>query len=429
MTTAANDNRIAAGTSNTGGKVAGQSSYSIPFVSQIINSDWWPVLLPLGYGIFRFIEYLLKRKVEGKPEVEKVEQYSRLADLQKKLDENNMSIADLNRLRGQVLGEEATNAIIVATQYTDVAKQLVADAKSIEHQPADESGPASEDWDRALTQADMNALSAEKAYEADRELTALVLDLMQRLSPDEAVWLQKAQDQWQAFRQIEAEREAKAWEGGSIRPLMVNAKFEAITRERIAALQGETTGPDGSELEPRREKTPRNLLQHLEQGVPKARVSELLGTPTYIHGNTWLYRYEETQVELTFDENESIADVVVALCHGEVYAGYNSIVDIPLGKLTLADILEIDPQTAVEHRWSMRTQELFVHVRIGPPGAWDDYFFGALSVFSGAGSLQDVLFEWDREADKLITDPKDILINWMGTSSTFEAPSFGWFIK
>ena len=405
-------------------------SDTLHWLETVISSKWggW-LILPLAYGLFRFGEYLLKRKVENKPEIEKIEQYSQLADLQKKLDENNMSIADLNRLRGQVIGEGAASAIIVATQYADVAKQLVADVENIERQPTRSSEAVSEDWDRALTQADMNELSAEKAQAADQELIALVLDLMQRLSPDEAAWLQKAQDQWQAFRQLEAEREAKAWGGGSIRPLMVNAKYEAITRERIASLQGETTGPDGSELEPRRLKTPRNLLQHLEQGVPKARALELLGTPTYIHGNVWLYRYEETQLELTFDENESIADVVVALCHGEIYTGYNPIVDIPLGKLTLADILEIDPQTTVEYRWSMRTQEVFVHVRIGPPGAWDDYFFGALCVFSGAGNLQDVLFEWDREAEKLVTDPKNILINWMGTSSTLESPCFNWFIK
>jgi uncharacterized protein YecT (DUF1311 family) len=407
-----------------------QGGGALQWLEAVISSKWggW-LILPLAYGVFRFGEYLLKRKVENKPEAEKIEQYSQLADLQKKLDENDMSIGDLNSLRRQVLGEEAANAVIVATQYADVAKQLVMDAKGIEHKPMKPTEPVSEDWDRTLTQADMNALSAEKAQEADQELTALVLDLMQRLSLDEAAWLQKAQNQWQAFRQVESEREAKAWEGGSIRPLMINAKFEAMTRERIASLQGETTGPDGSELEPRRLKTPPNLLQHLERGVPKARVSELVGTPTYIHGNIWLYRYDETQVELTFDDNDSIADVVVALCHGEIYAGYNPIADIPLGKLTLADILGIDPQITVEHRWSMRTEEVFVHVRIGPSGAWEDYFFGALSVFSGVGSLQEVLFEWDREAEELVTDPKDILINWVGTSSSLEAPCFSWFIK
>lgn len=407
-----------------------QLSDTLQWLKAIISSKWggW-LILPLIYGIFRFGEYLLKRKVENRPEAEKIEHYSQLADLQKKLDENDMSIGDLNRLRRQVLGEGAANAVLVATQYADVAKQLVMDAKGIEYEPMKPREPVSEDWDQTLTQGDMNALSAGKAQEADQELTALVLDLMQRLSLDDAALLQESQDQWQTFRKMEAEREAKKWEGGSIRPLMVNARFEAMTRERIASLQGEITGPDGSELAPRRVKTPRNLLQHLERGVPKARVSELVGIPTYIHGNIWLYRYDETQVELTFDENESIADVVVALCHGEVYGGYNPITDVPLGKLTLADLLEIDSQVTVEHRLSMRTEEIFVCIRSGPPGAWEDYFFGALSVFSGAGSLQEVLFTWDHETEKLVTDPKDILINWIGTSNSLEAPFFSWFIK
>ena len=407
-----------------------QWSGAIQWLEEVVSSQWggW-VILPLVYGIFRLGEYLLKRKVENKPETEKIGLYSQLADLQKKLVENKMSIGDLDNLRSQVLGKKAASAIMVASQYTDVATQLVKYVRGTDHPPVKPSEPGSEDWDRILTQADMNTLSAVKAQEADQELIALVLELMQRFSADEAEWLQKAQDQWQAFRQVEAEREAKAWEGGSIRPLLINAKFEAITRERIASLQGETTSPDGSELKPRRLNTPGNLLQHLVRGVPKARVSELVGTPTYIHEKRWLYRYIETQVELNFDETDSIADVVVALCQGEIYEGYYSITDIPLGKLTLADILQIYPDITVEHRSSMRTEDVFVHVRIGPPGASEDYFFGALSVFSGVGSLQEVLFKWDREAEKLVTDPREILINWMGTSSSLEAPSFRWFIR
>lgn len=403
----------------------------IQWFQAVISSQWggW-FILPMVYGIFRFLEYLLRRKVENKPEAEKIEQYSQLADLQKKLDKNNMSISDLNRLRSQVLGEEAESIIMVATQYAHVAKQLVKDVKCIEYQPMLSSEPVSEEWDRRTpTQSEMNALSAQRAQDADQELTALVIKLMQRLSQNDSTWLQKAQDLWQEFRQVESEREAKLWEGGSIRPLMFNAKFEAITRERIASLQGEFTGPDGAELVPRRVKTPHNLLQYLELGVPKARVSKLLGTPTYVHINIWLYRYNETQVEITFDENESISEVVVALCEGQIYAGYNPVAEIPLGRLTLADILKINPEISLEHRFSMRTEEVFVHVRIGPAGAWQDYYFGALSVFSGAGSLQDVRFEWDRETEELVTDPKDILINWVGISGSLKAPCFTWFIK
>lgn len=120
---------------------------------------------------------------------------------------------------------------------------------------------------------------------------------------------------------------------------------------------------------------------------------------------------------------------MIALCHGEIYSGYNPVLDVPLGKLTLADILDVDPQASIGHRWSMRTEELIVHVRQGPPGAWEDYYFGALSVLSGAGSLQDVSFNWERETERLTTDPKDVLINWMGVASSLEGPYFSWYIK
>lgn len=406
-----------------------QSSLSIPWLNEVLNSNWWPILLPLGYGIFRFGEYLLKRKVEKRPESEKIEQYSKLLDLQKRLDENNMSIADLNSLRGQILSEQAASAINVAEQYADVAKHLVADTRSAEYPLADQLAPGGNDWDEPLTQADMNALSAEKAHQADRELTALVLGLMEHLSPEDAAWLQRAQDHWYAFRRTESQREAKAWEGGSIVPLIVNAKFEAMTRERIAALLGEVASQNCSELRTLRVATPRDLLRHLEQGVPKERVSELLGAPTYVQENRWLYRYEETRVEIAFDEGASLSDVVIALCHGQVYAGYNPIVDIPLGKLKLADLLRIDPQATVEYRWSMRTEEIVVHLRTGPPGAWNDCYFGALSVSSGAGNLQSTFFEWDREGNRVVTDPQDVLINWTGLSSASEAPYFNWFIR
>ncbi|MGH8532514.1 MAG: hypothetical protein ACREV1_07245, partial [Gammaproteobacteria bacterium] len=46
------------------------------------------------------------------------------------------------------------------------------------------------------------------------------------------------------------------------------------------------------------------------------------------------------------------------------------------------------------------------------------------------GNLQEVSFEWDHEGSRLITDPKDVLINWMALpASSIEAPFFSWFIK
>lgn len=412
-----------------------QSLLSIPWLDTVLHSNWWPLLLPVGYAVFRFVEYLLKRRVEGKPASEKIEQYSSLIDLKERLDKGGMTIGDLKKLRTQVLSDEADSALQVAERYAAVAQKLVSDADDIEQRSvtversefADNS-----DWGRELTQSDMNILSREKASEANNELTATILDLMQRLSSVNAAALQRSQGFWEAFREAEAERESHAWEGGSIRPLMVNAKYEAITRERIAALQGETMGPDGSELEPHRSKTPINIFEHVEPGVPKQRILDLLGTPTYIHGDRWYFRYDETQLEISFNEGNAVDDVVMALCQGCIYQGAlpGHVIDVPFGRLTLADLLKQDSQMRVDFRSSMRTQEVFVQSRIGPPGAWTDYCYGALSVFNGAGNLQDTNFEWDHETERLVTNPKDVLINWIALSgSSLEAPSFSWFIK
>lgn len=51
-----------------------RTSLSIPWLDLVINSNWWPVLLPLGYGLFRFGEYLLKRRLEKQPENEAIDQ-------------------------------------------------------------------------------------------------------------------------------------------------------------------------------------------------------------------------------------------------------------------------------------------------------------------------------------------------------------------
>ncbi len=394
----------------------------------IIASAWWPVFLPLGYGIFRFLEYLLKRRVEGKPGDEQIQSYSQLADLQKKLRENSVTIADLDSLRSQVLGKGAASAINIAHQYSEVAQRLVADVEEIDHVRFNSLSAAMSGEEQNFTQAEMNMLSVEKAQDADRELTALVLELMQKLQPQGAAWLQQAQEHWLAFRRVEAEREANVWEGGSIRPLMVNAKFEAMTRERIAALKGDTTGPDGSELHALRVMTPRNLLQHLELNVPMARVQDLLGTPTYSYDGRWMYRYEETQVEVGFNNDRSVDSVVVALCNGENYPGDG--LERPLGQLTVGDVIRMDSEANLEHGWSARTQELCIRVRTGPAGAGEYRYFGALSVFSGAGNLQDVRFEWDADAGRLVTDPDEILVNWIAISAAAdEPPGFNWYIR
>ncbi|OXJ10508.1 hypothetical protein CFB45_26670 [Burkholderia sp. HI2500] len=278
----------------------------------------------------------------------------------------------------------------------------------------------------------MNILSMKKASQADDELTAIVTSKMREFDEEDRLLLQQSQSAWDAYRETETKRASRIWEGGTIRPLMVNLRYEAITRERIASLSAEGRMENTDDLVVEHVRTPRNLLQHIEPGVPKQRVYDTLGTPSFVSANFIYYRYEETQVEISFNDNDAVNHVIVALIQGQVYFGSSPgfVTDIPLGKLTLADVLEYDDQLMIEFRSSLRTQEIYVRGRIGPAGAWTYFCFGALSVFSGAGCLQDTQFEWDREANCLLTDPKDVLINWMALPGpSLEAPNFSWFIK
>jgi uncharacterized protein YecT (DUF1311 family) len=401
-----------------------QSVLSIAWLDAVVKSNWWPLLLPAGYAVFRFIEYLLKRRVEGKPASEKLEQYKVLVDIQERLNKGNITIADLNKLRAHVMGDAAENVLQVAEKYTAVAQKLVFDAEQ------------KFDGGKSLvtiTQAEMNILSGEKAAQADKELAAVCESLLRHLSQTEATALQLSQEAWRAFRDAEVQRESLAWEGGSIRPLMVNAKHEAMTQERIASLQSVADGVEAPALlNPKRVKTPLNLFDVIEPGVPQQRVRDLLGAPTYVEAERWCYRFEETYVELSFNEVDAIRCVVMALCHGYLYRGSHPhhATDVPLGQLTLGDLQKIDQEMTVEFRDSLRTQELFVRGRIGPPGAWGNYSYGALSTFSGAGCLQDTSFKWDKASEKLLTDPNQVLVNWVAaTSSSLDVPSFDWFIK
>ncbi|WP_175995425.1 lysozyme inhibitor LprI family protein [Burkholderia vietnamiensis] len=393
-------------------------------INVFLQNDWVKVFaIPALYGIFLFGKYLVERRIERKPETENIAQLNQLADLKEKLDKSGTTLEELQNFRAKALGRTASVAVVIAQQYTEAASQLVGDAENAEHDP---------DWDSALTQTDMNIVSMKKASQADDELTAIVNSKMREFGEEDRQLLQQSQSAWVAYRDTEIKRASRIWEGGTIRPLMVNLRYEAITRERIAGLAAEGRMEDTGDLVVELAKTPRNLLQHIEPGVPKQRVYDILGTPSFVSANFSYYRYEETQVEISFNDNDAVNDVIVALIQGQVYLGSSPgfVTDIPLGKLTLADVLGHDDQLMVEFRSSLRTQEVYVQGRTGPAGAWTYFCFGALSVFSGAGNLQDTQFEWDRETNRLLTDPKDILINWMALpGSSLEPPYFSWFIK
>lgn len=175
--------------------------------------------------------------------------------------------------------------------------------------------------------------------------------------------------------------------------------------------------------------TPTNLFDSIEVGTPSEKVRQRIGTPDLVQGNTWQYRFSDTQVEVMFDA-ESVRSVVVALKHDCKYHG----LDAPfgafvLGEITVQDLVDMGHEH-IKYRDSMRTREIVVPVRVGPPGAWSECFFGALVVLSGAGALAATDFDWDLAAERLASPANATLFNWIGIGGFGgDPPYFSWFIE
>jgi hypothetical protein len=97
--------------------------------------------------------------------------------------------------------------------------------------------------------------------------------------------------------------------------------------------------------------------------------------------------------------------------------------DKPLGKLTLADVL--DEEGVLEYNQWTWSQEIVYKTRIGPSVFCTYFHFGVLSNFF-SHLIYESEFEWDHENNKAKTPPENILINWVGISQGSDNVCFEW---
>lgn len=193
-------------------------------------------------------------------------------------------------------------------------------------------------------------------------------------------------------------------------------------------MDAKATAPRNPEIEIEQwPPTPKGMLEHVIPGRPAETVKRWLGTPQLVQNDSWIYRYLETQVEISI-ANDVVRSIVIVHLHGTTYKGDGAPWgDFTLGEMTLADLEEMG-HSHRRYFCSLRTKEVSVPVRVGPPGAWDECVCGALVVFTGVGALAQVDFDWDEQADCLISDPGRTLINYIAKPGHIE-PSFNWFIR
>ncbi|MFJ3460126.1 HNH endonuclease [Achromobacter spanius] len=184
-------------------------------------------------------------------------------------------------------------------------------------------------------------------------------------------------------------------------------------------------------------KTPRNLINFLDLGTPKAKVLEVLGTPDRIQCvlemkyDRVCYRYENTQVEIGFEDG-TVAEVTILLVAGKTWQFDIDGLHHPMtfGRLTLADVLTINPEARLEFSPGNHANQLSVGLPFGPSGGWDMHWFGAIQACSKAGRLQHVDFAWDFSTRELKTRTDRVLVNWIAkTRLSASVPLSGWHIR
>lgn len=178
---------------------------------------------------------------------------------------------------------------------------------------------------------------------------------------------------------------------------------------------------------------PRDFLEKVKLGSTRSKIIAMLGEPDYAQTEVgrWTYTYKEVFLQLAFYPNEGSLKTIILGFKGR--PGQDSIrvawLEEKLGDLTLATAAKycMNGLEAVEHTLGPRWQELKIEERSGPPNAYQYVTFGALDPLIGALTPSD--FQWDSKTNKLISNPENVLINWVALSAnSYDENWFDWTI-
>lgn len=167
------------------------------------------------------IAYLIKRWIEGKPQVETLEKHKKILDIHKQMNEQGLDIDGLKKLEALLTGK--ANAI---KQHS---KEL-----------ADQTEPLVKITDTEnLTQLDLNTRASEKFEKSKMKLQVAIAGIDARVGDRESQALMNSQKAWESYSVDQALAVASFYEGGSIYNLIYFSELESLTIERTARLQAE----------------------------------------------------------------------------------------------------------------------------------------------------------------------------------------------
>jgi len=177
-------------------------------------------LVLLGVVISAF-GYLLKRKIENKPQHETLDKHKKLLDIHKQMNEQGIDVSGLKQLEAMITGRSE------AIQTNNRALQ--AEAKPL----------IEEDETENLTQLELNNRAARRLEVAKEKMQRAIAGIDSRVGDSVSQSLMNSQTEWERYSISQAEAASSSYQGGSIYPLIYASELESLTNERTARLQAE----------------------------------------------------------------------------------------------------------------------------------------------------------------------------------------------
>ncbi|MCF7222209.1 hypothetical protein [Marilutibacter chinensis] len=86
------------------------------WLNSVLESNTFKLLiLPVAGGIYAAGSYFGRRRIERTGESEEIKRVRELVDLQRAMNDGNVSVEDINNLRQQLLGKPVEQAVATAT--------------------------------------------------------------------------------------------------------------------------------------------------------------------------------------------------------------------------------------------------------------------------------------------------------------------------
>ncbi|WP_250155539.1 lysozyme inhibitor LprI family protein [Vibrio alginolyticus] len=167
------------------------------------------------------IGYLIKRKIESKPELEILDKHQKVLDIHKKMSEQGLDISGLNQFSSML------------TEKSSAVQSHVLDlnTKSVSHMQTSST--------EHITQTEMNQMASDSYNRSLVKMNEVYAQLMSKLDSDRTEAYGSAQVKWNEYIEAHARSVADMYKGGSIYPLIYYSELETLVFERTARLQSE----------------------------------------------------------------------------------------------------------------------------------------------------------------------------------------------